>query len=150
MHLPDFIWLWRSAAWSMGFALLAYSILAVSGGGILYTRVKEQPRPLWLRPLHYGMGIILVSLVLFLLAIGLVGTWGHFGSLGHSWHLLAGLSVVSLVIASAITASQITPQRPFMRQLHRGINLILFLGFLWVLATGWIVVQKYLPGYLPA
>lgn len=145
MHLPDFVWLWRLAAWSMGLSLLAYLVLAVSGGGMAYGRIKEQPRPLWLRPLHYIMGIALVGLVVFLLAIGLVGTWGHFGSLGHSWHLGAGLSVVTLVIASAVSASQINPQRPLARRIHVGANLFLFLGFLGVLVTGWAVVQKYLP-----
>jgi len=145
MHLPDFVWLWRMAAWSMGLSLMAYLVLALSGGGMLYKRTKQQPRPDWLRPLHYSMGIVLVGLVIFLLAIGLVGTWGHFGSLGHSWHLVAGLTVVALVIISALSASQINPQYPLARRIHITTNAVLFTGFLWVLVTGWDVVQKYLP-----
>lgn len=144
MHLPDFVWLWRMAAWSMGLSLTAYLVLALSGGGMLYKRTKQQPRPQWLRPLHYSMGIILVGLVIFLMAIGLVGTWGHFGSLGHSWHLGAGLTVVGLVIISAISSSQISGN-PQARQIHIAINALLLTGFLWVLLTGWDVVQKYLP-----
>jgi len=149
MHLPDFVWLWRLAAWSMGFSLLAYLVLALSGGAMLYKRTHQQARTQsvqqWLRPLHYGLGIILVTLVLFLMAIGLVGTWGHFGSLGHSWHLGAGLTVVALVVISALSASQITPDRPIARKIHLTTNAVLFVGFLWVLVTGWTVVQKYLP-----
>ncbi len=111
---------------------------------MLYKRTKQQPRPQWLRPLHYSMGIVLVGLVVFLMAIGLVGTWGHFGSLGHSWHLGAGLTVVGLVIVSAISASQISGN-PQARQIHIATNALLLTGFLWVLLTGWDVVQKYLP-----
>ncbi len=145
MHLPDFVWLWRMAAWSMGFSLTAYFVLALSGGGMLYQRTKQQPRPRWLRPLHYLTGIVLVGLVVFLMAIGLVGTWGHFGSLGHSWHLVAGLTVVGLVIISALSASQINHEYPLARRIHIVTNGVLFTGFVWVLITGWDVVQKYLP-----
>jgi hypothetical protein len=86
----------------------------------------------------------LVLLVLLLLAIGIVGTLGHFGSLGHSSHLPAGLFVVGLVLLSAISAIFINSQ-PWMRSLHIGTNIILFLGLVWVSLTGWDVVQKYLP-----
>lgn len=133
------------AAWSMGFSLTTYFVLALSGGGMLYQRTKQQPRPPWLRPLHYLTGIVLVGLVVFLMAIGLVGTWGHFGSLGHSWHLVAGLTVVGLVIISALSASQINPEYPLARRIHIVTNGVLFTGFIWVLITGWDVVQKYLP-----
>ncbi len=145
MHLPDFVWLWRMAAWSMGFSLTAYFVLALSGGRMLYQRTQQQPRPQWLRPLHYLTGIVLVGLVVFLMAIGLVGTWGHFGSLGHSWHLVAGLTVVGLVIISALSASQINQEYPLARRIHIVTNGVLFTGFVWVLITGWDVVQKYLP-----
>jgi ABC-type tungstate transport system substrate-binding protein len=145
MNLPSFLWLWKIAAWSMGLAVVAYLILGVTGTWIFRQRVKAQPRPKWLRPLHYGLGMTLVGLVLLLLSIGIVGTLGHFGSLGHSAHLGAGLSVVVLVLISAFSATQISPKKPWARSLHRGINLILLFGLIWVSLTGWDVVQKYLP-----
>jgi hypothetical protein len=87
----------------------------------------------------------MVSLVLLLLAIGIVGTLGHFGSLGHSGHLIAGLSVVFLVLLSAGSATLISPERDWMRAVHVGTNIALLVGFTWVSLTGWQVVQKYLP-----
>jgi hypothetical protein len=96
VNLPDFIWLWRIAAWSMGLSLAAYGLLAISGLAIALfsrpqigqrwphlARVRKQLQP-WLRPIHIGLGSILVTLVLLLLTVGIVGTLGHFGSLGHS------------------------------------------------------------------
>ncbi|MBD1923920.1 DUF4079 domain-containing protein [Microcoleus sp. FACHB-831] len=145
MNLPSFIWLWKIAAWSMGFALLAYLILAISGLAMFSIRRSRQPRPSWLRPLHYGTGAIAVGLVLLLLAIGIVGTLGHYGTLGHSSHLWAGLAVVVLILISAGSATQISPQRPWVRSLHVGVNMTLLVGFIWVSLTGWSVVQKYLP-----
>lgn len=129
----------------MGLAIVAYLILAVSGGWMAWQRQTRQPRPDWLRPFHFLMGAILSGLVLLLLIIGIVGTLGHFGSLGHSNHLYAGLAVVDLVFLSAWSAVQISPQRPWARSLHLGVNAILLLGFIWVSLTGWDVVQKYLP-----
>ena len=82
---------------------------------------------------------------MLLLAVGIVGTLGHFGSLGHSSHLLAGLMVVGLVLLSAGSATQISPKQPWARSLHIGTNITLFFGLLWVSLTGWTVVQKYLP-----
>lgn len=87
----------------------------------------------------------MVALVLLLLAIGIVGTLGHFGTLGHSSHLPVGLAVVGLVLLSAGSATQISAKRAWARSLHIGTNIALFVGFLWVSLTGWIVVQKYLP-----
>jgi len=145
MDLPSFIWLWRIAAWSMGLAIAAYFILALSGMGMRYLRRDRQARPAWLRPFHYGMGIILVGLVLLLLGIGIVGTLGEYGSLGHSFHLAAGLLVVALVLFSAFTASQINYANPWARVFHVGTNIILFLGLAAVSLSGWSVVQKYLP-----
>jgi hypothetical protein len=157
LNLPDFIWLWRVAAWSMGLSLAAYSLLAISGLAIavgsrpqwsqrfpLLVGFRKRLQP-WLRPLHIGLGSTLVGLVLLLLTVGIVGTLGHFGSLGHSWHLPMGLSVVALVLASAWSASRIHPQRPWARSLHLALNALLFFGFLGVGLTGWHVVQKYLP-----
>jgi hypothetical protein len=129
----------------MGLAIVAYLILAVSGGWMGWQRQTRQPRPDWLRPFHFLMGAILSGLVLLLLLIGIVGTLGHFGSLGHSSHLYAGLAVVDLVFLSAWSAVQINPQRPWARSLHLGVNAILLIGFIWVSLTGWDVVQKYLP-----
>ncbi|HAC66306.1 MAG TPA: DUF4079 domain-containing protein [Cyanothece sp. UBA12306] len=145
MNLPSFLWLWKIAAWSMGLSLACYAILGISGGSMFYFRQRESPRPLWLRPFHYTIGGIMVSLVLLLLSIGLIGTLGHYGSLGHSIHLPAGILTVILVLISAISATQISPQRPWVRSLHIGTNIILFLGFAFVGLSGWSVVQKYLP-----
>ena len=144
MDLPSFIWLWRIAAWSMGLSLSAYGLLALSGSRLFYTRNQEIDRPSWLRSLHFTIGGILVFLVLLLLSIGIVGTLGEFGELGHSVHLPAGLTVVALTLASAWSATQISPEKPWARKTHLTINGILFLGFVIVTATGWSVVQKYL------
>jgi len=145
MNLPSFLWLWRIAAWSMGFSLLTYLVLAISGLRIRGWRQSGKPYPEWLRPLHIGLGIGLVSLVLLLLGIGIVGTLGHYGNLGHSAHLPIGLAVSALTLLSAWSASRISVERPWARSLHLGTNAVLFVGFLGVLATGWQVVQKYLP-----
>ncbi|MGP1383201.1 MAG: DUF4079 domain-containing protein [Thainema sp.] len=145
MDLPSFLWLWKIAAWSMGLSITAYCILAASGGWILYARKNKQSRPNWLRPFHYTIGGILVALVLLLLSVGIIGTLGYYGNLGHSVHLPAGLTVVALVLASAWSATRISPKRPWARQLHLGINGVLLLGFIAVLLSGWSVVQKYLP-----
>lgn len=145
VNLPSFIWLWKIAAWSMGFAIVAYLLLAVSGVWIFAKRQQRQTRAFWLRPLHVITGGVMIALILLLLGIGIVGTLGQFGSLGHSWHLLAGLAVVSLVFLSAWSAMQISLMRPWARLLHVSTNVLLFVGFLWVSLTGWDVVQKYLP-----
>ena len=144
MHLPSFLWLWKAAAWSMGFTIVAYGVLAVSGMRLWTLRQDRQARPTWLRPFHLLTGVILVLLVLFLLGIGIVGTLGHFGSLGHSLHFWAGFGVVDLVLLSAWSAVQISPLNPWARPLHLGINLVLLLGLTGVSLTGWSVVQKYL------
>jgi hypothetical protein len=49
------------------------------------------------------------------------------------------------VIASAWSATRITPQRPWARPLHLSLNGLLLVMFLAVTYTGWHVVQKYLP-----
>ncbi|MEM9947508.1 MAG: DUF4079 domain-containing protein [Cyanobacteria bacterium P01_D01_bin.36] len=144
MDLPSFIWLWRIAAWSMGLSLSAYVLLGLSGGVIYRTRSQSTPRPSWLRPLHVTIGIIMVTLVLLLLSIGVIGTLGEFGSLGHSVHLPMGLTVVALTVASAWSATRISPSRPWARKLHLSLNGILFLAFIAVTVSGWSVVQKYL------
>lgn len=129
----------------MGFSLVAYLLLAVSGSGIIYNRLSRRKQPQWLRPLHYTIGGVLVALVLVLLGVGVVGTLGYYGSLGHSIHLPVGLSVVSLVLLSGWSATQISPKRPWARPAHVGTNVILLVGFALVSWTGWSVVQKYLP-----
>ncbi|MBE9127834.1 MULTISPECIES: DUF4079 domain-containing protein [unclassified Coleofasciculus] len=144
MNLPDFLWLWRAAAWSMGLSILAYALLGITGSVLFSKRLSQHPRPQWLRPLHYIIGWVMVGLVLLLLAIGLVGTLGHYGSLGHSGHLIAGGSVVVLVLVSAASSTQISPHQPWARAVHVGTNIALFVGFAWVSFTGWQVVQKYL------
>lgn len=129
----------------MGLASFAYLVLGVTGLWMFYLRSSRRPRPLWLRPFHYMTGAVMVFLVLLLLVIGVVGTLGHYGTLNHSPHLVAGLSVVVLVLISAWSATQISPTRPWARSLHLGTNFVLLWGFLLVSLTGWEVVQKYLP-----
>ena len=145
MDLPSFLWLWKIAAWSIGLALTAYTILGISGLWMFLRRKGKRSRPSWLRPLHYSLGMVMVSLVLLLLTIGIIGTLGEHGSLGHSPHLIAGLLVVTLVLISASTAIQISSQKPWMRSLHVGTNLALLLAFIFVTLSGWSVVQQYLP-----
>ncbi|MBD2484673.1 DUF4079 domain-containing protein [Planktothrix sp. FACHB-1365] len=145
MNLPSFLWLWKIAAWSMGCSVFAYFVLAMTGGWMLYSRQSKQPRPKKLRTLHYFVGGGMVCLVLALLAIGLVGTLGYYGSLGHSIHLAAGLIVVSLVLGSAWSATQINPKNPWARSLHISLNIGLFFAFTAVSLSGWVIVQKYLP-----
>lgn len=144
MDLPSFIWLWRIAAWSMGLSLTMYVCLLVTGVGVRYGRSHQWSQPGWLRMVHIVLGGVLVALVLLLLSVGIVGTLGEHGSLGHSWHLGAGLLVVSLVLASVGAASQIAV-RPWARSLHVAINAMLFLAFAAVSYSGWSVVQQYLP-----
>lgn len=129
----------------MGLSLLAYLLLAVTGIWMFRARQNRSSRPNWLRSLHYAIGGTMVGLVLLLLAVGIVGTLGHFGSLGHSSHLIAGLTVVGLVLLSYGSATQINIKQPWARSLHIGTNIALFVGFLWVSLSGWSVVQKYLP-----
>lgn len=129
----------------MGLSIAAYLLLGMTGIWMLYARKARQRRPSWLQPFHYAIGGAMVLLVLLLLAIGIVGTLGHFGSLGHSAHLPIGLAVVALVLLSAGSAIQISPQRPWARRVHVATNIALFVGFVLVSLTGWTVVQKYLP-----
>lgn len=129
----------------MGLVSLAYLILSISGYWIYRKRVKKEPRPKWLRPLHYLTGSTMIVLVLILLTIGLVGTIGYYGELGHSPHLVAGLIVVLLVLLSGVSGSQISGKNPEARSLHITINTMLLLAFIFVSLTGWNVVQKYLP-----
>lgn len=129
----------------MGFSLVAYVILAATGLWMRVRRQHRQPHPDWLRPFHFIVGAVMAGLVLLLLAIGLVGTLGHYGSLMHSGHFWAGFAVVDLVFLSAWSAVQIRPDRPWARRLHLGINFVLLVGFAIVSLTGWSVVQKYLP-----
>ena len=157
MDLPSFIWLWRIAAWSMGLSLTVFSFLALSGGALFYSRRRSQTisagdtslksaldRPAWLKPMHYVLGGVLVFLVLLLLSIGIVGTLGEYGGLGHSVHLPAGLTVVALTLSSAWCATRISPERPWARKAHLTLNGVLLAAFIAVTATGWSVVQKYL------
>jgi ABC-type amino acid transport system permease subunit len=145
VDLPSFLWLWRIAAWSMGLAVIGYLLLALSGGGLAYLRLAERASSAWLRPLHVILGSGLVLLVVVLLAIGIVGTLGEYGTLGHSIHLPLGLAVVALVLVSAWSASRIAPHRPWARKLHLALNGILGLALMGAGLSGWQVVQKYLP-----
>ncbi len=128
----------------MGFSVLAYLLLAVTGVWMFGTRTKSIAQPSWLKFLHYILGASLVGLVLLLLAIGIVGTLGHFGSLGHSSHYVAGLVVVALVLLSGASATLINI-KPWAWRVHIATNVTLFAGLVWVSLTGWSVVQKYLP-----
>jgi hypothetical protein len=140
------LWLWKIAAWSMGFAIVAYLLQGMSGVWMWTQRRQGKARSEWLRPFHLITGAGMVVLVLLLLAIGIVGTLGHYGSLGHSFHLAAGLTVVNLVFLSTWSAAQISPERPWARPFHISINVVLLVAFILVSLTGWDVVQKYLPG----
>lgn len=144
MHLPSFLWLWRIAAWSMGFAIAAYLTQVGLGLWMVVLRHQHRPRPRWVRPLHLATGGAMVFLVLLLLAIGIVGTLGHYGSLGHSPHLWAGVATVHLALLSAWSAAQISPETPWARPFHISINVALGVLFVAVSLTGWSVVQKYL------
>ena len=128
----------------MGLSLTAYTGLLLTGGIVWYVRSRQKQQLCWLRLLHLVLGGTLVALVLLLLSIGIIGTLGEHGSLGHSWHLGAGLLVVSLVIASVAAASQIG-RKPWARSLHVTINALLFVAFAAVSYSGWTVVQQYLP-----
>lgn len=145
MNLPSFLWLWEIAAWSMGFSLVAYTGLALTGFWMSYTRRTQTPRPLLWRTVHFCLGMTLVTLVIGLLAIGIVGTLGHYGTLGHSIHGVVGLTVVSLTLFSALMAMKIKGDNRQARTLHIRLNLALGAALLFVLGTGWVVVQKYLP-----
>lgn len=129
----------------MGLSLVAYLLLAATGISMFLRRERGHGHPRRLRELHFMLGGSLVGLVLLLLAIGIVGTLGHFGTLGHSSHLAAGLTVVGLVLLSAWSAWNISPELPWARAVHISTNAVLFLGLAWVSWTGWLVVQKYLP-----
>ncbi len=130
----------------MGLAVIGYLLLALTGGWMWVKRFTAQhPRPGWLRVLHLTLGFILASLVLLLLGIGIVGTLGHFGRLGHSIHLPVGLAVVGLTLLSAWSAVQISPAKPWARTLHLTMNLCLGVALTLAGLTGWDVVQKYLP-----
>lgn len=129
----------------MGLSLSAYFLLLFSGSWLLSRRLTRTAQPPWVRRLHLLVGTGLVTLVLVLLSIGIVGTLGEYGGLGHSAHLPAGLAVVALVVGSAWSGSRIHPTRPWARPLHWGLNGTLGLGLVVVTVTGWQVVQKYLP-----
>lgn len=144
MNLPSFLWLWKIAAWSMGFTIVCYLTLGLSGTFLFKIRQDKTPPKKWLRLFHRSMGIIMVVLILLLLSIGLVGTMGHYGSLGHSWHLVAGLLIVSLALISAWSSINIHPTKPWARLLHVRVNIALFFSLLLVGLSGWSVVQKYL------
>lgn len=145
MNLPSLIWwVWtKISSWSMVLSLLAYLVLGITGISLFSLRHSKRPRPSWLRPLHYISGWVMVGLVLLLFAIGLVSTLGIYGTLGRSQHLIAGLSVVLLVLLSAGSATQISRKRPWVRAVHVSINVALLVAFTCVLLTGWQVVQKY-------
>ncbi|MCU0515827.1 MAG: DUF4079 domain-containing protein [Oscillatoria sp. Prado101] len=145
MNLPSFLWLWKTAAWAMGLSLVAYLLLAITGFYIFQSRQHRHSAFRRLVEAHFLIGGAMLGMVLLLLAIGIAGTLGHYGTLGHSEHLAAGLTAVGLVSLSAWSALQISPQRPWARALHLSANAALFFGFAWVSWTGWLVVQKYLP-----
>lgn len=152
----------------MGFTIAAYALLTVSGLWLGWRARESHLDPAsqthsstdhasadhtgtdhdvgnGLRVLHLGLGAAIIFLVLFLLAIGLVGTLGHFGSLIQSPHFAVGFSVVGLTIAAAISGLRISPDRPYSRPIHRTIDVALCVALVIVTYTGWDVVQKYLP-----
>lgn len=122
----------------MGLTIAAYLFDLITGMGLLVPQ-----RPNWVKSLHVSIGVGMVVLILVLLGIGLVGTIGHYGSLGHSSHLWAGMTVVELSFLSAWSGVQI-PDRAWARPVHWGVNVVLCVALVWVSITGWEVVQKYL------
>lgn len=128
----------------MGLSIAGYSLLAITGGWMMWKRRTKMPRPPWLRPFHLIIGTLLVTLVLALLSIGLVGTLGYYGNLGHSVHLPMGLGVVALTLLSAWSATRIDKWDK-ARSLHVTLNALLLASFCAVSWSGWTVVQKYLP-----
>jgi len=144
MNLPSFLWLWKIAAWSMGFAIFFYVILAVSGASFILLRNRQINRPKWLRPLHQIIGFTMVFLILSLLSIGLIGTIGYYGNLWHSIHLPAGIVIVILSLSSAWSSTKINPHNPWAKKLHITLNIGLFFAFILVGLSGWTIVQKYL------
>ena len=139
----------------MGLTVFLFVCLAALGGWMRHLRLQGETAPAIdtqtslfpsLRRLHFSLGLVLVFAVLLLLSIGIVGTLGHFGSLGHSPHLPVGLTVVTLTLASAWSATQINhPQKPWARSLHLTLNGLLMIALALVSWSGWLVVQKYLP-----
>ncbi len=160
MDLPSFLWLWRWAAWSMGGVVVLYGLLMATGSHLFRLRRRSSSQvsmhevsgieisgreisgqSCWV---HILLGILLLGLVLELLAIGIVGTLGQFGSLGQSVHLWAGLGVTGLSLLTAWHGWQ-GIRWPSSRGIHVMLNGVLGLVLLWVSWTGWQVVQKYLP-----
>lgn len=139
------MWLWRLAAWSMGLTLVCYAGLLGIGWYIRRKRLDRRISPRWLRMLHLLVGFVMLGLILVLLAIGLVGTLGHFGSLGHSWHLPVGLGVVLLSLGAAWTGTRIRYDLVQSRSLHIRVNGLLGAGLILALISGWAAVQKYIP-----
>lgn len=139
----------------MGLTVFLFVCLAALGGWMRALRLQGATVPAvdhqvslfpGLRRLHFSLGVVLVFTVLLLFSIGIVGTLGHFGSLGHSPHLPVGLTVVTLTLASAWSATQINhPQKPWARSLHLILNGLLMVALALVSWSGWLVVQKYLP-----
>lgn len=122
----------------MGFTIVAFLLEAISGFSLW-----GKNAPTWMRSSHVAIGMGMVGLILLLLGIGIVGTIGHYGSLGHSSHLWAGITVVELALLSAWSGVQI-PHQAWARPVHWGVNSILGITLVWVSITGWEVVQKYL------
>jgi hypothetical protein len=149
----------------MGFTIAAYILLAVSGLWLGWRTREAQINQATdqaidqanvreitdhdvgngLRVVHLVLGAAIIFLVLFLLAIGIVGTLGHFGSLIQSPHFAVGVIVVGLTIAAAISGLRISPDRRYSRAIHRTIDVALCVALVIVTYTGWEVVQKYLP-----
>lgn len=145
MHPPSLLyWLWtKVSCLLMVLSLCAFLLLGITGIGLFCLRRFKRPRPGWLRPLHHIIGWVMIDSVLLLFAIGLASSLGLHGSLGHSSHLFAGLAVVALVLLSAGSARLISSKRPWARTVHVSANIALLVAFIWVLLTGWAVLQNY-------
>lgn len=143
--IDDMLWLWKLAAWSASLATLVVICLAASGWMMRQARRYRRVRPGWLAPGHHTLGISLVGLVVLLWCIGIWGTLDYYGHLnpGHP-HFWAGNTMLGLVLGSAWSARQIHPKRPWARPLHITLNGAMVVTLVWVTATGWVVVQKYL------
>jgi Protein of unknown function (DUF4079) len=138
------LWLWKTAAWSMGLSTLTITLLGISGYRLWQSRHRGKPAKSWLYKTHPALGKVLVFLTLLLWSVGFYGTVQDHGHLRFSAHFWAGSTMVLLVCTSAWAAFQI-PRRSWARSLHLGLNSLMVCLLFWVLATGWVVVQPHLP-----
>ncbi|MBD2099321.1 DUF4079 domain-containing protein [Leptolyngbya sp. FACHB-261] len=148
------LWVFQFPAWSMGFCLVIFPALGLTGYYIRQYRLeqwqRQKLRPQWLSNSHWWLGMAFLALMVFLWLFGVVGTiWRH-GSLQYSGHFWAGNVMLALTLLSVWSAQQMnnretpTAIRLWLRPLHLGTNAVILIGLAWVSWTGWEVVQQYI------